>query len=112
MKYSYKGLALIVDNVRQYNGRFVKGISRGSVWVGPVWEPLKSMDNNFWVLSTDYETYAIIYSCTSQTVMYNQDHIKILTKESPGYGKIDSATEQMIRSEFKRIFGTQEAIDH
>ena len=53
MKYSYKGLALIVDNVRQYNGRFVKGISRGSVWVGPVWEPLKSMDNNFWILSTD-----------------------------------------------------------
>jgi hypothetical protein len=42
--------------------------------------------------------------------MYNLDHIKILTKESPGYGKIESATEDIIRSEFKRIFGTIDAI--
>jgi hypothetical protein len=68
------------------------------------------MDNDFWVLSTDYETYAILYSCTSQTAMYNQDYIMILTKESPGYGKIDTATEQIIKSEFERIFGSKEAI--
>jgi hypothetical protein len=47
MKHSYKGL--------------VKGTSRGSIWVGPVTEPLKIMDNNYWVVSTDYETYAITY---------------------------------------------------
>jgi hypothetical protein len=110
MKYSYKGLAMVVDNVRQYNGRFPKGLSRGSLWVGPVLEPLKIMDNNFWVLSTDYETYAITYSCTSQTVMWNQDHVTIYTKESPGFGIIDRATEEIIRSEFNRIFGTNEAI--
>jgi hypothetical protein len=61
MKHSYKGLALIVDNIRNYYGRFVKGTSRGSIWVGPVTEPLKIMDNNYWVVSTDYETYAITY---------------------------------------------------
>lgn len=52
---------MIVDNVRNYYGRFVKGTSRGSIWVGPVMEPLKIMDNNYWVVSTDYETYAITY---------------------------------------------------
>lgn len=52
---------MIVDNVRTYYGRFIKGMSRGSLWVGPVIEPLKMMNNNFWILSTDYETYAIVY---------------------------------------------------
>jgi hypothetical protein len=50
MKYSYKGLAMIVDNVRTYYGRFIKGMSRGSLWVGPVIEPLKMMNNNFWII--------------------------------------------------------------
>jgi hypothetical protein len=32
--------------------------------------------------------------------MHNQDHIKILTRESPGFGKIDRTTEELIRKEF------------
>ena len=47
MKYSYKGLAMIVDNIRTYYGRFVKGMARGSIWVGPVLSPLESYNDNF-----------------------------------------------------------------
>ena len=70
---SYKGRAGIADNTRKYKGFFNKGKSGGSVWVGATLNPLKKFLMNFQVVSTDYDTYAILYNCTYQTAMYNQD---------------------------------------
>jgi len=36
--------------------------------------------NNFNVVSTDYEKYAILYLCTYKTAMYNKDNIIIIVR--------------------------------
>ena len=61
LKTSYKGLAGIVDNERKYKGLFMPGTSAGSLWTGATNKPLKRFNDNFKVLSTDYENYAILY---------------------------------------------------
>lgn len=62
------------------------------------------MFDNFMVLSTDYENYAIIYQCLSKSVMYNRDIITILVRD-PDMSKLQSGTEEKIRQEFDRLFG-------
>ena len=61
MSMSYKGLLGIVDNERKYRGLFEGSSSRGSLWVGVTAKPLKKYMDNFKVVSTDYENYAILY---------------------------------------------------
>jgi len=103
---SYKGHAGVVDNLKKYNGYFLRGTSSGSIWVGATLRPLKRFENNFQVVSTDYYNYAIVYQCTFETAMYNQDNITILTRQSPALEPIDDKVMEEIRSEFDRIFGT------
>jgi len=69
---------------------------------------MKIFKGNYQIVATDYDTYAITYQCTSQTVMYDRDDIIVLTRESPGYGAITEETEQKIRSEFNRLFGHED----
>ena len=59
------------------------------------------------MVSTDYENYAITYTCTPKTVMYERDDINVYTRESPGFGMISPEVEQKIRDEFARIFGPE-----
>jgi hypothetical protein len=67
---------------------------------------MKKSFDNFSVVSTDYENYAIVYRCTYKSVMYNKDIITILLRD-PDLSKLQSGTEDKIRSEFARIFGNQ-----
>lgn len=107
LKSSYLGAAGIIDNERKYRGLFYYGQSKGSLWVGVTQHPLKKMFDNFMVLSTDYENYAIIYQCVSKSVMYNKDIVNILVRD-PDLSKLQSGTEEKIKQEFKRLFGKKE----
>jgi len=105
MSTSYKGMAGIVDNIKKYRGYFDKGTSSGSLWVGASLRPLKRFEDNFQVVSTDYYNYAITYSCTFKTAMYNRDGIVIYVRQPPGFEPPSDEVMQTIRSEFDRIFG-------
>lgn len=61
-------------------------------------KPLKKFENNFMVLSTDYNTYAIVTTCTPKTVMYDQDEITILVRERPEF--VESDLEQRVKVEY------------
>jgi len=88
-------------------GYFDKGTSKGSLWQGATLKPLKKFEDNFQVVSTDYDSYAILYSCSFQTVMYNKDAITIMVREAPGVEEPSEETMDTIRKEFDRIFGDQ-----
>jgi hypothetical protein len=77
---SYKGMEGVVDNLKKYRIYFDKGTSNGSLWVGATMMPLKKFKDNFQVVSTDYDQYAILYTCTYRTVMYNRDAITVLVR--------------------------------
>jgi len=107
---SYKGLAGITDNLQNYRGFFDKGTSNGALWVGQgSLKPLKKFENNFQVVSTDYDQYAILYTCTYKTSMYNKDSITVLTRQSPAVEEISPELMETIRSEWERIFGDPES---
>ena len=108
LKTSYRGMAGLVDNERQYRGIFYEKQSKGALWVGVTQLPMKKSFDNFSIVSTDYENYAIAYQCTYKSVMYNKDIITILLRD-PDLSKMQSGTEDEIRSEFARIFGIQKA---
>lgn len=97
-------MAKIVDNSSQKRLLFNKGVSTGSIYNGVTAYPMRKFRNNFAVVSTDYENYAILYECTYKTAMYNKDMITILTRD-PNLSVLESGTEQLIRDEFNRIFG-------
>ena len=87
---------------------FSYGKSTGSVWGGVTHFPLRLQLNNFQVLSTDYENYAIVYECMEKSVLYNRDIIFILLRD-PELDKLQSGTLDHILDEFKRFFsGPQE----
>ena len=54
-------MAMITDHNRIYKGLFHKGKSEGHFWQGISLKPIKWFHDNFHILSTDYENYAIIY---------------------------------------------------
>lgn len=107
IKTSYKGLAGIADNLRQFRGYFDKGKSNGSMWVGATLKPLKKFENNFQVVSTDYDNYAILYTCTHLTTMYNRDSITVLVRQAPGIEEPSEELLNTIRDEFNKHFGGQ-----
>ena len=74
-------MAGIVDNIKKYRGYFDKGTSNGSLWIGATLKPLRKFEDNFQVVSTDYYNYAIVYTCTFQTAMFNQDAITVLVRQ-------------------------------
>ena len=59
-------------------GYLDKDTSNGSVWVGVTLQPMQKFKDNFQIVSTDYENYAIVYTCTFMTTMYNNDDIVVL----------------------------------
>lgn len=105
---SYKGMSGIVDNIQKYKGYFDKGTSNGSLWIGASLKPLKKFEDNFQVVATDYDQYAIIYTCTHMTAMYNQDYISILTRQQPGVEEVSEELMSTIQCQFNRIFGDGE----
>jgi len=44
VRYSYRGILKITDNTSKMHGKFDKGTSQGSIWVGPVYKPLKKFE--------------------------------------------------------------------
>lgn len=96
---------MIADNTKHYRGYFDKGTSTGSMWVGSVLKPLKKYQGNFQVVSTDYDTYAIVYTCTPQTAMFDKEVIMVLARISPAIGDLPVDFEDKVRGEFDRIFG-------
>lgn len=102
---SYKGNALVTDNLQSFKGYFDKGTSNGSLWIGATMKPLKKFEDNFQVVSTDYDNYAILYTCTFKTAMYDHDSITVLTRNSPSIEEIPEDVMDKIKSEFNRIFG-------
>ena len=66
---------------------------------------MKIFENNFQVVSTDYTSYAITYTCTHKTAMFDRDNISVLVRQPPGIEQPSQATMQKIRDEFSRIFG-------
>ena len=85
---SYKGDALVTDNHQEFKGYFDKGSSNGSLWIGATLKPLKKFVDNFQVVSTDYDNYAILYTCTFKTAMYDHDSITVLSRNSPSIEEI------------------------
>ena len=100
---SYKGLAGIVDNVSQYMGYLDKDTSNGSLWTGVTLRPMKYFKDNFQILSTDYENYAIVYTCTFKTAMYNRDDFTVLVRN------LEDKPEllETIKEEFLKLFENQ-----
>ena len=99
-----------MDNLQHFMGYLDKGTSNGSLWVGVTLQPMKKFKDNFQILSTDYENYAILYTCTFLTTMYNQDDITILVRNSPAFEKLDIQIEEKVREEFDRLFGDQNQV--
>lgn len=85
---SYKGHAGIVDNLKKYKGYFERGTSSGSLWIGATLKPLKKFEGNFQVVSTDYVNYAITYTCTYRTAMYDKDLIHVYVRNPPGIKQV------------------------
>ncbi len=54
-------MAGITDLLESYRGFFEKGTNHGSLWLGNLLNPLPKFLDNFNVVSTDYEKYAILY---------------------------------------------------
>ena len=102
-------MAGIVDNLRKFRGYFDKETSNGSLWLGATLKPLKKFEDNFQVVSTDYDQYAILYTCTHLTSMYNKDSITVLVRQAPGIEEPSEELMETIRNEFDRIFGDQKA---
>jgi len=100
-------MAGIVDNIKKFKGHFDKNKSNGSLWVGATLKPLKKFENNFQVVSTDYDQYAILYTCSSKTAMYNRDHITVLVRNSPAVEEVSQELMDTIRNEWERIFGQE-----
>ena len=100
---SYKGMAGIVDNVSKYMGYLDKGTSNGSIYTGVTLRPLKQFKDNFQILSTDYENYAIVYTCTFKSAMYNRDDFTVLVRN------LEDKPEllETIKEEFLRLFDDQ-----
>lgn len=69
---------------------------------------MKKYDGNFQVVSTDYDTYAIIYICTPQTALYDKEVITILSRISPSLGLLPQDFEDNVKNEFQRIFGKEQ----
>lgn len=78
------------------------------MWVGATLKPLKKFENNFQVVSTDYDNYAILYTCTHKTSMYNRDSITIMVREAPGVEEPSEELINTIKDEFNKIFGGEE----
>jgi hypothetical protein len=95
-------MAGIVDNLQKMKGYLNKDSNQGSLWVGATLKPLKKFENNFMVLSTDYNTFAIVTTCTPKSVMYDQDEITILVRQNPQF--LEQEFEEKIKTEYKRIF--------
>lgn len=104
LKTSYLGLVGIVNNERQFNGLFSYGKSTGALWTGVTHYPLRAHLNNFQVLSTDYENYAIVYECMEKSILFNRDIIHVLVRD-PDLSKLESGTEERVLEEFGRLFG-------
>lgn len=98
-------MAGVVDNIKKFKGYFDKGSSNGSLWVGATLKPLKKFEDNFQVVSTDYDQYAILYTCSAKTAMYNRDHITVMVRQSPAVEPVSPELMQTIRDEWERIFG-------
>lgn len=78
--------------------------SRGSVWGGPTLKPMAKQKDNYIVLATDYENYAITYQCTEKSVMYNQDIITVLFRD-PNLKMLQSGTLEKVKEDFYRLVG-------
>lgn len=104
---SYKGLAGIVDNISRFMGYLDKGTNNGALYNGVTLTPMKLFKDNFQILSTDYENYAIVYTCTYKTTMYNRDDITILVRDLADMPEL----LETIQQEFDKIFGGQEQLD-
>ena len=104
---SYKGNAGITDNVSKYMGYFDIGTSNGAIYSGVTLTPMNMFKDNFQILSTDYEKYAIVYTCTFKTTMYNRDDITILVRD------LDELPDVMetVKKEFERLFQGEEQLD-
>lgn len=76
-------MARIVDHQQKMKGYLNKDSNLGSLWVGATLKPLKKFENNFMILATDYNTFAIVNTCTDKSVMYDQDEITILVRQNP-----------------------------
>lgn len=79
-------------------GYLNKDSNLGSIWVGITLLPMQKFKDNFMILSTDYDTYAIITTCTPKTVMYDQDEITILVRDKPE--NVGKELEEKVREEF------------
>ena len=75
-----------------------KDSNQGSIWVGITLLPMQKFKDNFMILSSDYDTYAILTTCTPKTVMYDQDEITILVRQKPQF--VGKELEEKVREEF------------
>ena len=96
-------MAKIVDNLQKMKGFLKKDSNQGSIWVGATLKPLNKFLDNFMVLSTDYNSYAIVTTCTHKSVMYDEDEITVLVRQRPEF--LEEEVEQKIQQELNKIFG-------
>lgn len=93
-------MAGLVDNVAKFMGYLDKTTSNGSLYTGVTLRPMKFFKDNFQILSIDYENYAIVYTCTYKTAMYNRDDFTILVRN------LEDAPQilETVKEEFQKLF--------
>lgn len=104
MRTSSKGMAQVADNERRYRGLMNLTTSRASVWIGTTLKPISKHKDNYIVLATDYENYAITYQCTHNSVLYNKDIVTVLLRD-PDLSLLQTGTMQKVKDEFDRLLG-------
>lgn len=60
--------------------------------------------DNFKVLATDYDTYAILYNCLPNAVINWGENVLVLTRKNFLY-QLDRPTQAMIEEQFTKLFG-------
>lgn len=94
-----------MSSINKYSlrGYFDESISNGSVWSGKSIFTKRRFKDNFQVVSTDFDTYAILYTCTNKK-NYDKEVITVVSRISPALGELPEGFEDKVRSEFERLF--------
>lgn len=93
----------------------------GTIWWGGISLPLPREMNNFRVLSTDYENYALLYACSPvfTSELQGKEQIVLLTRsqfpntlvgtndKNDNFGQLPTGIRLKIEREFDKFFGPE-----
>ena len=87
-----------------YQGWFETGTSKGTVWSGIIAHPIDTFDGNYRVAYTDYEKFAIVYSCMENfnpnLGLTDKENITILSRKP----EVSEDDEKFLKEEVEKLF--------